>query len=156
MGVVTSGIHSSFHTISCKPYKSLSLLQCDNKVRHVPLGWLQYMHWAPSDTRRCRCIMNLLFNTYQLGKKWCTLCHDYKKDSIDHILFVCTNEDIVRIRTGLWFNVLGACQGMLSDEICRMNIDDRTKFLLNAFHCEFVVEWTPLYREVSNFIYTRA
>ena len=126
----------------------------DVKSRLSQIGWIQLMHKNPLYNRKSRCIMNLLLNTYQLGKKRCALCNDPCKDMINHILFSCTSdEDVCQSRSALWGNVLHASPGVLGGELSCMDNLRRTQMLLNAFNCEYICEWQGLYEEVCNFIY---
>ena len=137
--------------ISCKLYKSLLYLEINDDVNICSSGWIQFLHKEPNRSRQSRCIFNLLVNAYRLGNQMCVLCSSCELDTTEHILFVCSNGDI--IRGELWRNVVNNCPRPLADELCQMSVFTRTKFLLNAFRSNYIREWHDIYVNVSEFIY---
>ena len=137
--------------VTCKLYKSLLYLEIKGNDIIDSNGWVQFLHSAPHCARECRCILNLLLNTYRLGKDMCTLCSSYVPDTIEHILFECSNGD--NMRDDLWREVINACPRPLVDGMYQMSEFTRTKFLLNALRTKYVKEWHDIYVCVSKFIY---
>jgi len=138
--------------ITSKLYKSMEMVSINNRSRYNFLGWIYLMHTVVKCSHYCRYIIRLLLNTYRLGRKFCSLCDDFRMDSIEHILFECNNEAIVREQ--MWNDVLQQCPGNLANELNAMSALCRTKFKLNAFYCPYVAEWQELYISVAKFIYT--
>ena len=115
------------------------------------IGWINFLHISPDRARQCRCILNLLLNTYRLGKGLCSLCDNQKSDTIEHILFECRfGSDMRRIK---WGDIINSCPESLAIELNRMSATERSKFMLNAFRCNYVHEWHQIYTSVSEFIF---
>ena len=138
--------------ITIKLYKSLSLLNVRERPLCSMIGWLQHQHRNPLSARMCRCILNLVANTYRLGKQACRLCEVHAEDSISHILFDC--DFGIEQRTVLWDKILINCPPKLADELRCMNSIQRTGFMLNGFNCNYTEEWEELYDSVCTFIYS--
>ena len=148
---IVSDLDFRRHKITCTLYKSLAGMESNYKDKQHPVGWIYHMHRAPECSKKCRCIIRLLLNVHRLGKNMCPLCTMFKNDRIEHILFECSSEAIVR--TALWNKVLQACPGVLATEINSMDVSSKVKFILNAFKCEYIPEWENVYTEMCNFIY---
>ena len=67
-----------------------------------------------------------------------------------HILFECTG--CTNVRNALWEDIIGKCPPRLLAEINSMYMYDKAGFLLNAFKCDFIPEWLPLYTAVGTYI----
>lgn len=137
--------------ITCKMYKSMALVNVNDRCHQYVLGWIQFMHKAVLSHRKCRSVIKLLLNVYRLGKKPCSLCTTFMPDSIDHILFVCSGVDIVRGQK--WNQVLQACPGQLANELGNMSSLCKAKFILNACYCPYVPEWHNLYIALCDFVH---
>ncbi len=135
--------------VSSMMYKSLCRVTNNNKT-HTMIGWWKHAKFVPTDAVYCRIIMKLLLDTYRLGREHCKLCINGQKNSIEHILFVCPKVD--EIRTIQWKKVNECNPDCLIREINNMCIPERTRFILNAFNCNYVTEWMDLYRNVLYFI----
>ena len=68
-----------------------------------------------------------------------------------HILFECTSGDVMRDL--MWTKVVQACPGQLAGELNKMNSMCKTKFVLNALYCDYVVEWQELYIAICEFAF---
>ena len=147
---IISETHIKRWKVTSKLYKSLSYLQSEHTDDVRSIGWIYFLHKTPDKARQCRSILNLLMNTYRLGKHICRLC-DQERDTIEHILFECNYGS--DIRNHKWNDVINSCPGALATELNRMNPVERSKCLLNAFRCNYVHEWHEIYISVSDFIF---
>ena len=115
------------------------------------LQWWWSAYKSPQFTKQCKLIVKLLLNVYQLGKNMCNQCTLYTHNSVQHILFECSSN--IETRNKYWKRVIESCPDQLAQELNRMMIQERAKFLLNAMNCKYVPEWTSLYTNVALFIY---
>ncbi len=70
-------------------------------------------------------------------------------DTREHILFQC--HGLCEIRIVLWKDVITNCPKQMVKELEKTNVFDRTKFILNAFNCNFTPEWNNLYASMAKF-----
>lgn len=137
--------------ITCMLYKSLSIFDFKSRNAHYPIGWAEFVHRHPIYNKEVRCIMNLLLNTFRIGKKLCILCNDYHVDNLEQILFNC--QFGASIREPLWQRVIKACPIRLADELRDMCNAIKVDYILNALKCHYVNEWETLYIEMCQFVY---
>ena len=135
--------------VSSMMYKSLGRIK-NNVTTHTMIGWWKHAKYVPTHVRYCRIVINLLLNTYRLGRENCKLCLTSQRNSIEHILFVCPK--LQETREVQLQKVRDCNPKCLVNEINDMCIPERTRFILNAFYCNYVTEWMELYKNVLNFI----
>ena len=116
------------------------------------LGWWYFVKHNPWYNKRCRMIVGLLLNTYRIGYKKCALCLNGQQNDITHVLFQC--ESLLHIRTELWAKVIEDAPGQLGRELEAMSIYSRSKILLNALNCDFIEEWSKVYKSIMFFVCT--
>ena len=131
-------------------FKSLVHVTLD-KPSHNMLGWITFLDKHPLMYKECKCAINLLLNTYRCGSKMCTLCTVISSDSIEHILFECSSGEV--IRNELWRKVLNSCPNAMARELNKMSCISKVSFILNAFNCIYINEWSSLYMDMCNFIF---
>ena len=137
--------------ITCKLYKSMSMVNTDSLTQYRALGWLTFMHDTVTYAWQCRTVVKLLLNVHRLGNSLCSLCTKYCNNSIAHILFECEICDHVRCE--LWTHVLHMAPEPLAEDLMTMDIHERTKFILNSMNCDFVHEWRDLYVALCQYVY---
>ena len=69
-----------------------------------------------------------------------------------HILFVCDAVSDMRIR--LLQVIEKEAPRNIVNSMKNMSLEEKTKFILNGFYCDYVMEWRGLYDAVSNFVYS--
>jgi hypothetical protein len=136
--------------ITCKIYRSLNLLQVSGSEHNV-LSWWVYAHRYPKTTMYVRLVVKILLNTYRLGKEGCKVCGTGQLNSATHILFECNG--IQNVRDQYWHDVEQTGPLQIRHEMRRMSNYDRTKFVLNAFFCQFIADWTDLYHSTCRYCY---
>ena len=72
-------------------------------------------------------------------------------NNVSHILFVCQALD--SIRSSLLNEVQKKSPANIIRTINRMQLEEKTRFILNAFYAPYIPEWKNMYDSVSNFIY---
>jgi len=72
-------------------------------------------------------------------------------NDVSHILFVCPSNKDSRIV--LWEKVKECTPGPMFHNMSIMVLEDRTKFILNAFYSRYISQWKVTYDALSNFIY---
>ena len=122
------------------------------KSKHNVLGWITFLDKHPNKSKECKCVINLLLNTYRLGSKMCPLCTTISCDSIEHILFECNSG--ATLRNELWNPVVNSSPYAMIRDINMMSNYSKAAFILNAFNCIYVDDWKMLYMNMCNFIFT--
>ena len=144
-------VDSKRQKINIKLYKSMSLLNVEFVGSHIILPWWKYAKTCPWQVRKCRVITRLLLNSYRLGREMCIFCNDGSPNDIAHILFDCRK--LHNVRKDSWANIEVHCPLQLWRELNGMCSLNRSRFLLNAFNCDLICEWSDLYMDVVNFVY---
>ena len=107
-------------------FKSLICVTLD-KPSHNMLGWVTFLDEHPLLYKECKCVINLLLNTYRCGSKLCPLCNAISCDSIEHILFECSSGKA--IRNELWQKVLNSCPNAMVTELNKMSYNSKVLYI---------------------------
>lgn len=137
--------------VHTKVYKSMSLINDNFVGSHVISPWWIYSKTFPRQVKKCRVLIGLILNSYRLGRKRCVFCIDGHQNDIAHILFQC--KKLEDTRKDLWYTVKTHCPPQLWNDINAMSPSDCCMFVLNAFNCNFVIEWKDLYRSTANYVH---
>lgn len=130
-------------------YRSLEHLDLNN-WRMV--GWWSYGKECPWYIKRCRLVVRLLLNSYRLGNQICALCINGQQNNILHILFQC--EALADDRIDLWQAVCDSAPKQLAHELRNMTVTKQCEYLLNALKCDYVKEWSKLYKAMMFYVCT--
>jgi len=135
-------------SIACSLYKVLDYLHVRNAsmVSH----WWQHAFRNTKYTRINRTIIRILLNVQRYGFNMCLKCNPEVINSIEHVMFQC--ESTKEIRELYWNNIIRVCPGQLLKEIVKMNLKDRSKFILNGFNSNYIHEWNDLYNATAVFL----
>ena len=133
--------------ISCKLYKSLSLLSVEN---HRMCTWWFHAYYNHSFSKQNRIIIRLLLNVYMYLEQKCPCCQLNAINNVVHILFICpcNNEE----REVLWEKVKESTPRELFTHMTSLTLENRARFILNAFDSKYIREWESVYDALSNFI----
>ena len=137
--------------ITCQLYTSIRMYNTQHMTCKQRLSWWNIAYEFPECTYKCRMIIRLLLNVFRLGKEMCHLCCQYKRNSVNHIIFEC---DFVKdIRTEYWDIVRESCPRPLYEDMLNMTSDKRCAFILSGFNGPFICEWYELYQNMMDFVY---
>ena len=150
-------------SIICTLNKTLYLFSTPIESNSM-LAWWHFVQLKPSALFKCRIIMRLLLDCHNLkscmvrhkgneiSNDLCEQCSLGTAENIQHILFECTRNDVQRKK--LWFSVLNACPKALANDIERMDVKQKTAFLLTGLGNNFVKEWMYIYDQILDFVYS--
>ena len=148
--------------IHSKLFKSLSHVRL-SMPKVAMLSWWYYVHDNPIDIHKCHNIARLFLNCHKLNtclhkhgnspvpSPLCTLCNEYKMETVEHMLFECTG--LQSERWSLWQNVLkSAPTPVIKDYL--ISSDNLTKciFLLSGLMNSYISEWFTFYKETAAFL----
>ena len=147
---VVNGRDFKVWKISCCMYDSLKLLNTNNTtVQRV--CWWDICSKSPEYTNKCRLVIRLLLNVFQLGKDHCNLCTKLCVNSIPHILFECSHNEVTRNVNMLAIEQV--CPPQLYQHFISMSPVEKCKLFLNGLNAPFIPEWDQLYYRILYFIY---
>ena len=73
----------------------------------------------------------------------CRKCSNHQTETVQHVLFECPNT--VEYRMLKWTDVKGVSLPNLINAIENMTALQKTTFVLNAFNCKYIQEWSVTY-----------
>ena len=142
-------------------YKSLTNI----KLGVASIGihsWWKFTMKNPLYTKNCRCIMKMLLGTHGLKTSTyrftssndvlCDNCELYHPESIDHVLFECSQNRDTRAR--LWQAIIEHCPPAMVKDLHQMSNRDKTRYFLNALYCDYTPEWNTVYVALCQFMST--
>ena len=80
----------------------------------------------------------------------CLKCSPEVINSIEHVMFQC--QSTKEIRELYLYNIIQVYPGQLLKEIVKMNLKERSKFILNGFNSNYIHEWNDLYNATAVFL----
>ena len=126
------------------------------------LSWWQYAQHNTEDMNKCKLILKLFLGVHNLKcnavkytgenqSQLCTNCSDYKYETIEHVLFECEGNSV--LRGHLWNNILESCpSASMVYEMTSMSTKARCSFLLSGLNNSYVKEWNNLFKAIVQFI----
>ena len=135
--------------IKCLMYSTLNFLDF-NYMK--PSVWWVHSSMDNKFTKQNVCIVKLLLCVSRYQQKTCILCNNYLLNDATHILFVCDAVSDTRLR--LLQVIEKEAPRNIVNSMKNMSLEEKTKFILNGFYCDYVMEWRGLYDAVSNFVYS--
>ena len=132
----------------CMMYNNLKLL--DVRDFKMCVWWTHSSHNC-NFIKQNEYIVRLLLNVSCYRQTICSCCDSHMVNNVSHILFVCKALD--SIRSSLLNEVQKKSPANIIRTINRMQLEEKTRFILNAFYAPYIPEWKNMYDSVSNFIY---
>lgn len=140
-------------------YKSLRLFRaCFTRIEMCV--WWKVSHCRPQLCNATRSVLKLTCRQYIKygvpGYKFnpsghCPLCGDFNADTVPHLLFVCGN--LSTLRNDLWRNVVDNMPEQMALHVAKLNVENKTRFLLSGFNGSFTVEWIEVYGAAAVFVH---
>ena len=84
--------------------------------------------------------------------KRCPHCDDNQKQTVEHLLFSCTNSDIVEERTKWLSRIDNTIPPAMKVGFEAMQLHDKTVFIMCGFGSRFVPEFIDGYTVMADFI----
>jgi hypothetical protein len=149
--------------IACHMYKTLSLYnQCVTRIECWT--WWVFAYHRPDKIKSCRILAQLLFGESCLKEhtarfkgnhfsKSCQNCNSYQTESVSHLLFMCSNQQLSAQRDKSWQRVSDVIPMALNDSFQHMTDELRTVFILSGMRCTYVKEWEIIYEQLADFVY---
>ena len=113
-------------------------------------AWWIHAYHDNSFAKQNRILVKLLLNVNMYLKRNCPCCELNENNDVTHVLFNCQCNYEQRME--LWNRVLDNCPIGLRNSLEEMTLDDRTKFILNAFNSCYIREWKVVYDKVSDYV----
>jgi hypothetical protein len=145
-----------------KMYSTLNTVRCILPNVQL-LSWWEYVQANPTDTRKCRTVIKLLFDCHRLksclyrykdngiNDPYCEYCDSRAIEDVQHIMFRCPeNNDL---RQELWKKIMEACPVTLYEDIMAMTISDKTTLFLSGLGNVYTQEWTPVYHAIAEYVH---
>ena len=82
----------------------------------------------------------------------CQLCDSLMSENAHHLLFECSFFQVTR--TKLWCYVKDEMPTAMKHDVEQISAKRRTEYLLSGLHCDYVQEWSNIYRAIAEFCYT--
>ena len=146
--------------VSCNFYSSLLMLNVHITCFRV-IGWWVHVKFKPLSAWKVKILLKCLFNVDQLNvnvskytggseNSRCRKCIDVVSENIKHVLFECPGNQ--EYRESEWKKVKDALLPNLFQSIECLAPSERTSFILNAFNCDYIQEWSQNYEVILNYI----
>ena len=146
-------LETAKHNVTISMYKKSNLfVKCIDQSKMWP--WYTHASRYPEMYKLCITMMRLLVgveleNERRNVSSYCICCAD-KLMCAAHILFECP---VILVRREIsWEDVCSNAPQNLINDICKMNIEDRTCFILNGMNSRYLPEFAIFYNAVMRFV----
>ena len=146
--------------ISSRFFKSLNVLNKEIISMQI-LPWWTHALYNPRAIWKVKVIVRLLLDVNKVNRctfKYnnesntarCRKCNSQDAESVQHVLFDC--QSTRALRESLWTKVRNVALPNLISSIEIMPSDQKLSFVLNAFRCKYIIEWSKTYEVLLDYI----
>ena len=149
-------------SISCSMYKTLGIFtQCIPMIKLW--SWWTFAMKRPDKTHSCILIARLMYGESSLNVHTarfqnnydvcCQYCDMMTPQTVAHLLFQCTNEQIEACRARCLEKLVNSMPNGLKTDFLNMEDSSKVILILSGMHIPYINEWEDVYESMADFIY---